>query len=53
VGADLAVMRSDTAKARADRPFVFSDLTRLAGVEEVIAFLVAQGGLPARRLEAV
>jgi urease accessory protein len=53
VGADLAVMRSDTEKARAGRPYVFSDLTRLKGVDEVIDFLVAHGGLPARRLEAV
>jgi urease accessory protein len=53
VGADLAVMRSDTEKARGGRPYVFSDLTRLRGVEEVIDFLVAQGGLSARRLAAV
>jgi urease accessory protein len=48
VGADLAVMRADTEVARAGRPYVFSDLTRLVGVDEVIAFLVAKGGLPAR-----
>jgi hypothetical protein len=29
---------------------VFSDLTRLVGVDEVIAFLVQHGGLPARQL---
>src|SRR5471032_1653819 len=31
VGADLSVMRSDTAKARGERPYVFTDLTRLVG----------------------
>jgi urease accessory protein len=50
VGADLSVMRADTEKARGGRPFVFSDLTRLVGVDEVIAFLVQHGGLSARQL---
>ena len=45
VGADLAVMRSDTEKARAGRPFVFSDLTRLEGVPDIEAFIVHAGGL--------
>jgi urease accessory protein len=45
VGADLDVMRADTERARAGRPYVFSDLTRLQGVEQVIDFLVAHGGL--------
>src|SRR6202008_1786008 len=48
VGADLSVMRADTERARAGRPYVFTDLTRLKGVDEVIAFLVAQGGLVER-----
>ena len=47
VGANLAIMRSDTAKARGERPYVFTDLTRLAGVGEVAAFIAAAGGLPA------
>jgi urease accessory protein len=47
VGADLAVMRSDTGKARGDRAYVFTDLTRLVGVDEIIGFLVTHGGLPA------
>jgi urease accessory protein len=50
VGADLSVMRADTEKARAARPYVFSDLTRHKGVDEVIDFLVQHGGLPARQL---
>jgi len=53
VGADLAVMRADTETARGARPYVFSDLTRLTGVDEVVDFLVRQGGLPALRLETV
>jgi urease accessory protein len=48
VGADLAVMKSDAAKARGERPYVFTDLTRLQGVDEVIAFIAKAGGLPSR-----
>ena len=47
VGADLAVMRSDTATARGVRPYVFTDLTRLVGVDDVAAFIARAGGLPA------
>jgi urease accessory protein len=47
VGADLAVMQADTAKARGERPYVFTDLTRLVGVGEVARFIAAAGGLPA------
>ena len=49
VGADLAVMHADTAKARGERPYVFTDLTRLTGVDEIIAFIAKAGGLPATR----
>jgi urease accessory protein len=45
VGADLAVMDADARKQRGERPFVFTDLTRLKGVEAVVAFLVEAGGL--------
>ncbi len=47
VGADLAVMDADAAKARGERPYVFTDLTRLQGVDDVIGFLARAGGLPA------
>ena len=47
VGADLAVMHADTAKARGERPYVFTDLTRLIGVSEVAGFIATAGGLPA------
>ena len=47
VGANLDVMRSDTEKQRASRPFVFSDLNRLTGVEDIVAFIEKNGGLAA------
>jgi urease accessory protein len=47
VGADLSVMRGDTAAARGERPYVFTDLTRLVGVDEVARFIATAGGLPA------
>lgn len=45
VGANLDVMRSDTQKQRADRPFVFTDLNRRVGLDEIVAFIERQGGL--------
>ena len=45
VGADLEVMQADAAKGRGERPVVFTDLKRRAGVEEVVAFLGDVGGL--------
>jgi urease accessory protein len=47
VGADLDVMRADTAAARGERPYVFTDLTRLVGVDDVARFIAQAGGLPA------
>jgi len=46
VGADLAVMDRDAKAARGERPYVFTDLTRLRGLDEVIGFLIKAGGLP-------
>jgi urease accessory protein len=48
VGADLAVMRQDAARQRGARPFVCTDLPRLAGVEEIVAFISDKGGLRPR-----
>ncbi len=45
VGADLDIMRADTEKAREERPFVFTDLRRRRGLDEVIAFIAEAGGL--------
>ena len=44
VGADLKVMEADTQKVRDGRPFVFSDLSRNQGLEEIIAFGSKQHG---------
>jgi urease accessory protein len=45
VGADLEIMRADTLCQRGDRPFVFTDMRRRAGLEEVVAFITTRGGL--------
>jgi urease accessory protein len=52
VGADLSVMQSDAAKARGERPFVFSDLTRLQGVDDIARFIAKAGGLAEPKGEA-
>jgi urease accessory protein len=49
VGADLGVMDTDARTQRGERPFVFTDLTRQQGLDQVIAFLAKAGGLPAAR----
>lgn len=46
VGADLAVMDRDAKAQRGERPYVFSDLTRLEGVDAIAAFIAKAGGLP-------
>jgi urease accessory protein len=43
VGANLDVMASDAKKMRGDRPFVFTNLRKGDGVEEVIAFIRREG----------
>ena len=45
VMADLAVMEEDTKKARGGRPYVFTDLLRLKGLDSIVAFIERQGGL--------
>ena len=45
VGADLDVMRSDTEKQRGVRPFVFTDMLRRNGLDEVINFIATKGNL--------
>ncbi len=51
VGADLEVMRADTESVREGRPYVFADMLRRKGLDEIIAFIERQGGLaaPARQ----
>ncbi len=45
VMADLAVMESDTQKARQGRPYVFTDLLRQRGLADVVSFIEKTGGL--------
>ncbi len=52
VGADLAVMERDARSQRGERPTVFTDLTRLQGVDVVIDFIARAGGLPSLRAPA-
>ena len=46
VGASLEVMERDSRRMRGERPFVFTCLKTGAGLAEVIAFIVREGGLP-------
>lgn len=45
VMADLGIMEQDTRKVRGDRPYVFTDLLRLKGLAEIVAFIERAGGL--------
>jgi urease accessory protein len=45
VGADLEIMRGDAERQRGERPSVFTDLLRLKGVDEIVAFIADRGGL--------
>ena len=48
VGADLEIMDSDTARMRGDRPYVFCNMRAGEGVDAIIDFIIAAGGLPDR-----
>ena len=48
VGANLAVMDSDTRRMRGDRPYVFTNLKTGEGLETVIDFIATAGGLALR-----
>ncbi len=45
VMADLSVMESDTKIARGSRPYVFTDLLRLKGLDAIISHIEKNGGL--------
>jgi urease accessory protein len=45
VMADLDVMESDTKIARGARPYVFTDMLRRKGLDEVVHFIEKAGGL--------
>ena len=45
VMADLGVMERDAHQVRGQRPFVFTDLLRQKGLDEVVSFVRRSGGL--------
>jgi len=45
VNVDLDQMERDSIKARAGKPFAFTDLSRGKGVDQIVDFLVEHGGL--------
>ena len=47
VGASLAVMERDTKVMRKDKPYVFANMKTGEGLDTVIGFIAARGGLPA------
>ncbi len=48
VGADLSIMEADTKKQRPSRPYVMASIRHGTGVDEVVAFVLREGGLPPR-----
>lgn len=45
VGADLARMETDAARAREERPYLFTDLRHGKGVGDIVDFICMSGGL--------
>ena len=45
VGADLKVMERDAKTMRGDKPFVFTNLKDSDGLQDIINFIVEEGGL--------
>jgi urease accessory protein len=45
VGASLEVMDRDARRMRGERPFVFTNLKSGKGVDEIVDFVVGEGGL--------
>ena len=45
VNASLEVMERDTQKVREGRPYVFADMLRREGLDQIIAFIEKAGGL--------
>jgi urease accessory protein len=50
VEASLEVMDRDARKMRGERPFVFTNMKKNAGVRRIAQFIVDTGGLPSRYL---
>ncbi len=53
VGADLEIMRQDTLRMRGERPFVFTNLKTHEGLDTVVEFIAAAGGLADKNAKAV
>jgi urease accessory protein len=51
VGANLGVMEADARRMRMARPFVFSNLKRGQGVDEIAGFILEKGGLTSMALQ--
>ncbi len=45
VGASLEVMESDTKRMRGDKPYVFTNLKKDTGLQEVVSFIIDRGML--------
>ena len=45
VDADLQSMRTDAANARGNKPVIFTDMKRGDGLQDVVNFIIRQGGL--------
>ena len=45
VGASLEIMERDAKRMRGERPFLFTNMKTMLGVDEIVAFITAKGGL--------
>jgi len=52
VGASLEVMDRDAKKMRGERPFVFTDLKHMLGLDDVVSFIEREGMLAAKEAPA-
>ena len=48
VGVSVDTLREDATRARAGRPFVMGSMRKANGIDEVVEFLVREGGLTLR-----
>ncbi|RTE64719.1 urease accessory protein UreG [Amphritea opalescens] len=53
VGASLEVMDVDAKRMRGERPFVFSNLKKAEGLQQIIDFIVSEGMLEPKQLPPV
>lgn len=53
VGASLDVMDRDAKMMRNDKPFIFSNLKKNEGLADIIAFIIAEGMLPAVDIDSL